>query len=136
MKQDIKALSPKHASILEKAKNHAKKTYKEGITSMASVLSTADGKYYTGVNVKYKKVWRCICSEKTAIAKAIEDGQDSLAIIVTVKYFPEEDDFAVINMCGECRQIAVFYPALEAIVDDGGVVKAVPIQKVVPYPYF
>jgi cytidine deaminase len=121
--------------ILERAKNHARKTYRENATSIAAILKTKTGNYYTGINIKYKNIWKCICAEKVAIAKAIENNDSELEEIASVKYFPETKSYQVINMCGECLQIAINYPSLNVTVDDKGTLKNISIKKVFPFPY-
>lgn len=128
-------LVKKEMQILEKAIKHIKKTYKERFTSIASVLLTKKGNIYTGINLKYKNIWKCICAEKVAIAKASEDNNLDFDIIVSVKYEPKNNSFFVINMCGECRQIAIFHRSLKVISDDKGILKSVPIKKLLPMSY-
>ena len=133
--QQTKLLNKASKEILELAKKHAKNTYKEKITSIAAILKTSKGNFYTGVNVKYKHIWKCICAERVAIAKAVEDGDLSFSLIVSVRYLPETDTYEVVNMCGECLQIAINYPTLKVIVDDGDILKTQSIKKLFPYPY-
>jgi cytidine deaminase len=128
-------LSAKQRGLLEAAKQHAKLHYKKNITSMSAILLTKKGNKYSGINVKYKNIWKCICAERVAIAKAVEAGDTEFDSIVTVKYFPETDSYEVINMCGECRQIAICHKPFSAIVINNKKVKAVPVEDVFPYPY-
>lgn len=128
-------LNKKDYRLLEIAKKHAKQHYRKGITSMAAALRTKNGSIFTGVNVKYKKVWKCICAEGVVIAKAIEAGETEFDSIVTVKHSPEDNDFTVVNMCGECRQIAIFHSPLRVISANNEKVTSVPIEEVFPYPY-
>lgn len=121
--------------LIEIAKEHAKKSYKEGIISMAAVLRTKEDRIYTGINVKHRKIWKCICAERVTIAKALEAGEARFDTMVTVKYFPEKNEYEVINMCGECRQIAICHSPLKVIVDNKGTLTKVSIEKVFPYPY-
>lgn len=125
----------KHHEIIELAKKHAKKTYKEKVTSMAAVLLTRDGNVYTGINVKYHQIWKCICAERVAIAKAVEAGETQFDTIVTVKYFPETDSYEVMNMCGECRQLAVCHIPFNGIVNNRGGIEVQSIKKILPYAY-
>ncbi len=128
-------LAQKHLEIIELAKTHAKRSYRDKLTSMAAVLLTKKGNMYTGINVKYKKIWKCICAERVAIAKAIEAGETDFDTIVTVKYFPETDTFTVMNMCGECRQIAICHAPFNIISLDKKTTKVEPIEKILPYAY-
>lgn len=133
--QNLNFLEKKHRKLIEYTKRYAKKAYFKNTTSIACSLITKRDKIYRGINVKYRSVWKCICAERVAIAKAVEAKDTKLDIIVSVKYFPETDSYSVINMCGECLQIAIFYPKLKVIVDDKGALRVVPIEKVLPYPY-
>lgn len=128
-------LQKKYTNLIEIAKNHARTTYKDKITSMAAILLTKKGNIYTGINVKYKKIWKCICAERVAIAKAIEAGETDFDSIVTVKFFPETESFEVMNMCGECRQLSIFHKNLHVIVNDNGQIKLKPIANILPYAY-
>ncbi len=133
--QSTENLTKKQLAVLEAAKKHIKDTYKEGVTSMVTILATKSGMQYTGANVKYKKIWKCICSERVAIAKAMEANDSEFDTITTIKYFPETDSFEVINMCGECRQIAICHKPLTVIADDEGKLKALSIEDLLPFPY-
>lgn len=131
----LKALTANQFKILEVAKQYAKKSYKENVTSMVAVLLTKTNNIYTGINVKYKNIWKCICAERVAIAKALEAKDTAFDSIVTIKYCPETDAYKVVNMCGECRQIAICHKPFLVIVDDEKTIRAVGVEQVFPYPY-
>lgn len=133
--QKTKSLERKDRELIEIAQKQIKQSYREGLTSMAAVLLTKSGKMYAGVNVKYKKVWKCICAERVAIANAVAAGETDFAAIVTVKYFPEDDHYEVVNMCGECRQVSIFHPGLKVLSVEKDTVVSVPIGKVFPFAY-
>lgn len=133
--QKVIALHKKDLELLEAAKKHAKKHYLKKVTSMAAVLRTKKGNLFTGINVKYKPIWKCICAERVAIAKAIEAGDVDFATIVTVKYFPDDDFYEVVNMCGECRQLAIFHKPLTVISVKNGKIEPVSIEDILPYAY-
>lgn len=129
------SLNKNDLELIEAAKKHIKTHYRKGQTSMAALLSTKRNKVYTAINIKYKAVWKCICAERVAIAKAIEAGENEFDTLVTVKYEPDTQEFLIMNMCGECRQIAMFHKPLNVIANDDGKLQKVPIEKVFPYPY-
>lgn len=133
--QNISSLNKKDVELLEAAKKRAKEHYREKVTSMAAVLRTKKGNVFTGINVKYKSVWKCICAERVAIAKAIEAGELEFDTIVTVKYEPENDSYEVVNMCGECRQLAIFHKPLIVMSVNNGNIKSVRIEDILPYAY-
>ena len=133
--QNVSNLSQGDQKLVELAKAHAKECFRPEVTSMAAVLRTANGKFFTGINVKYKKVWKCICAERVAIAKALESGETAFDTIVSVKYEDEDDSFKVVNMCGECRQTAIFHEPLKVVVNDGDNLEVVSIREIIPYAY-
>lgn len=133
--QNTKLLNKKEIKLIEYAKKHIKNSYKEGLTSISAVLLTKKGNIYTGVNLKYKKIYKCICAERVAIAKAIEKKERDFDTIVSVKYEPEDNQYFVVNMCGECRQIAFCHRPLKIIVDEEGILNTVSIEKIFPFPY-
>ncbi len=102
---------------------------------MAAALRTASSKTYFGVNVKYKEVWKCICAERVAIANALKERDDELELIVVVKFEEADDSLAVVNMCGECRQMAVLHPSLKAIVANTSMLRSVSVGELLPYAY-
>ncbi len=133
--QNTKNLNKKYVNILEEAKKIIKKSYKKDISSMASILLSKKGFFYTGVNVKYKNIWKCICGERVAIAKALENNDLKFDTIATVKYYPKNNLYSVINMCGECLQIAINHKGLKVIVDNKGILQLISIEKILPYAY-
>jgi len=133
--QKTSRLSIADRALLEMAKKHIMLHYRDKVTSMAAALRTKNGKIFTSINVKYKPVWKCICAERVAIAKAIEAGEIEFDTIVTVKYEPETKEYFVVNMCGECRQVAIFYKGLKVLSVKKGPIESVSIEEVFPYPY-
>jgi len=133
--QDISNLKKEDIALIEQAKQHAQQSFKPKLTSMAAVLRTKSGKTFTGINVKYKKIWKCSCAERMAIAKAIEAGEMEFDTIVTVKYEDEDDTYSVVNMCGECRQYAIFHLPLNVLCSDGNKIVPASIEEILPYAY-
>lgn len=66
---------------------------------VGAALLTKDGKIYTGCNIESASYSPTICAERTAIAKAVSEGDtqfDAIAVIGDSEYtFP----------CGVCRQV-------------------------------
>ena len=65
----------------------------------AAVL-TSDDKIYTGCNIESSSYSLTICAERTAIFKAISEGERKFKAIAVAG---DTDDF--ISPCGACRQI-------------------------------
>lgn len=64
----------------------------------AAVL-TEDNKIYTGCNIESASYTPTICAERTAISKAVSDGQRKIKIIAIV------GDAGFTYPCGVCRQV-------------------------------
>ncbi|MTI49416.1 MAG: cytidine deaminase [Firmicutes bacterium] len=66
---------------------------------VGAALKTKEGKIYTGCNIESASYTPTICAERTAIAKAISEGdKDFEAIAVT-----GDSDYTF--PCGVCRQV-------------------------------
>ena len=82
-----------------------------GIT-VGAVLLTADNKVFLGCNVENASYGASICAERTAILKAVSEGErnfDTIAITSNLEDF--------IYPCGICLQVmAEFAPKLKIII--------------------
>lgn len=67
---------------------------------VGAALLTADGKIYSGCNVENSTYGLSICAERTAIFKAMSEGERIFSAIAIAGDSP---DF--IYPCGACRQI-------------------------------
>lgn len=65
----------------------------------AALLAT-DGRIYTGCNVENSSYGLTICAERTAIFKAISEGERNFRAIAVVA---DHDDYT--PPCGACRQV-------------------------------
>jgi len=65
----------------------------------ASLLTTT-GKVYTGCNIENSSFSLTICAERTALFKAISEGETSFSKLMIVS---DAEDF--ISPCGACRQV-------------------------------
>ena len=65
----------------------------------AAVLSRS-GKVFTGCNVENASYGATICAERTAITKAVSEGQKHIVAIAVVCDTPEP-----VAPCGICRQV-------------------------------
>jgi len=99
-------------SLLDDAKKAAQAAYVpySGYMVGAALLG-ASGKVYLGCNVENASYPLCICAERTAVYKAVSEGErDYLAIAVWVE---SEIPFPP---CGACRQVLhEFNPSLSVI---------------------
>jgi len=67
---------------------------------VGAALLTADNKIYTGCNVENSTYGLTICAERTAIFKAISEGERKFNAIAIASDSPD-----YITPCGACRQI-------------------------------
>ncbi|MDO5444971.1 MAG: cytidine deaminase [Eubacteriales bacterium] len=71
---------------------------------VGAALLCDDGTVYTGCNIENAAFTPTNCAERTAIFKAVSEGQRSFkAICVSAGRNEEPDDFAA--PCGVCRQV-------------------------------
>lgn len=67
---------------------------------VGAALMTEDGKIYTGSNIESSSYSLTMCAERTAIFKAISEGERNFKAIAVAG---DTDDF--ISPCGACRQV-------------------------------
>jgi len=80
------------------AKQHAMPTYSH--FHVGAALLTEDGKIYTGCNIESSSYSLTICAERTAIFKAISEGERKFQAIAIAG---DTTDYC--SPCGACRQI-------------------------------
>ena len=83
--------------------------------AVGAALECADGTVYTGCNIENAAFPCTICAERTAMFKAISEGNCKFRRIVVAG---KSEDFCV--PCGSCRQVMrEFAPELEVICLNG-----------------
>ena len=90
-----------YKSLAEKAveaKSKALPTYSN--FHVGAALITADDKIYTGCNIESSSYSLTICAERTAIFKAISEGERKFKAIAVAG-----DTEGFISPCGACRQV-------------------------------
>ena len=104
---------------------------------VGAALLTADGKVYTGCNIENASYTPTVCAERTAIFKAVSEGERDFAMIaicggkdgVITGAFPP---------CGVCRQVmAEFCPKDMPVLMVSGVDShtAVALGDLLPYAF-
>jgi cytidine deaminase len=86
------------AELAIKAKQNALPTYSNFYVGAA--ILTNENKAYTGCNVESSSYSLTICAERTAIFKAISEGEREFKAIAVAG---DTEDF--ISPCGACRQV-------------------------------
>lgn len=86
--------------IANKAKLNSYSPYSN--FKVGAVLLSDTGNLYTGVNVENSSYGLTNCAERTAVFKAISDGEKKFKTLVLVS---DAEDF--ITPCGACRQVLI-----------------------------
>ena len=86
--------------IANKAKLNSYSPYSN--FKVGAVLLSDTGNLYTGVNVENSSYGLTNCAERTAVFKAISEGEKKFKTIVIVS---DAEDF--ITPCGACRQVLI-----------------------------
>jgi cytidine deaminase len=96
--------------------------------NVGSALLASSGKFYDGCNVENAAYGSSICAERTALVKAISEGERHFEAVAVVT-----DNGG--SPCGSCRQmLAEFGLALEVILvnGQGQVVKETTLHAILP----
>ncbi|HDR6213687.1 cytidine deaminase [Bacillus cereus group sp. Bce041] len=67
---------------------------------VGAALVTKEGKIYTGCNIENASYGLCNCAERTAIFKAVSEGERDFSYLVITGETDEP-----ISPCGACRQV-------------------------------
>ncbi len=73
--------------------------------AVGAALLTKSGKVYTGCNIENAAYGATICAERTAIFKAVSEGETELDAIVIVGAPKGEMPSQECPPCGTCRQV-------------------------------
>jgi cytidine deaminase len=98
---------------------------------VGAALRAADGTLFTGCNVENAAYPATICAERTALVKAVSEGQrqfEAIAIVTNTGGFP----------CGICRQVLYeFAPNLRVIIatPDGVVQHELSLSDLLPHGF-
>jgi cytidine deaminase len=94
-------LKPEYKDLVKKAREAKKRAFAPySKFHVGAALLTANGKVYTGCNVEISTYALTICAERTAIFKAISEGDRRFKAIAVVS-----DDPGYTPPCGSCRQV-------------------------------
>jgi cytidine deaminase len=88
----------KLATLARKARRHSLSPHSH--FRVGAALITKSGKVYTGCNVENSSYGLTICAERTALFKAISEGERRFLAIAIASDNPDP-----IPPCGACRQV-------------------------------
>ena len=118
------------AKAAQKAKTFAHAPYSK--FRVGAALLTSSGKVYTGCNVENSSYSLTICAERTAIFKAISEGQSRFKAIAV-----SSDDSGFTPPCGACRQVLIDLAGNIdfVMVNAKRQLKVVPLKFLVPFAF-
>ncbi len=99
---------------------------------VGAALLTSKGKVYTGCNIESSSYGLTVCAERTAIFKAVSEGQHRFKAIAVAT-----DDENFTPPCGACRQVLM---DLAGDIDfimakNSGTFKILKMSKLFPLPF-
>ena len=100
---------------------------------IGAVLVTDEGKIYTGVNIENASFGLTNCGERTAIFKAVSEGERSFKELII--YGQTEKP---VSPCGACRQVMAefFEPDLPVtLVAKDKTTVVMPVKELLPYSF-
>jgi len=99
---------------------------------VGAALECEDGSVYTGCNVENAAYGDTICAERTAVVKAVSEGQRAFTRIAI---YGEGKGYCM--PCGSCRQVlAEFSPEMEVLcAKAGGSYVSYPLTRLMPYTF-
>uniref|UniRef100_A0A1B6I3G4 Cytidine deaminase n=1 Tax=Homalodisca liturata TaxID=320908 RepID=A0A1B6I3G4_9HEMI len=86
-----------------KARDHAYCPYSQ--FSVGAAVRMSSGDLYTGCNIENSAYPVTICAERTAIAKAVSEGNKNISAIAVTAILEPNKTF--VFPCGSCRQFIV-----------------------------
>ena len=93
------------------ARSHAYTPYSH--FQMGAALLTKQGKVYKGCNIENAAYTPSNCAERTAIFKAVSEGEREFAAIAIVDSMEGESNTLPTGPCGVCRQVMAEFCSLD-----------------------
>ena len=99
---------------------------------VGAALECEDGTIFTGCNVENAAYGDTICAERTAVVKAVSEGQRKFTRIAI---YGEGKGYCM--PCGSCRQVlSEFSPEMEVLcAKAGGSYVSYPLTRLMPYTF-
>ena len=112
------------------ARKHSHSPYSH--FKVGAALLTKRGKVYTGCNIEISSFALTICGERTAIFKAVSEGQRRFTAIAIAT---DEDKFTA--PCGACRQVIMDLAGdIDFIMSKkNGDIKVLKMSELFPHPF-
>jgi cytidine deaminase len=120
-------------ALIRAAKQAKRKAYAPYSSfRVGAAIRTKKGRVYTGCNIENSSYGLAICAERTAIFKAISEGEKEFTAIAVAS---DDPDFC--PPCGACRQVLMdLAPSLDFVmINKKGQEKVVTLKELFPYPF-
>ena len=104
---------------------------------VGAALLTKSGKVYTGCNIENAAFSPTNCAERTAVFKAVSEGETSfqaIAVVGNKKDAPEEE-WEFCTPCGVCRQVLLEFvdpQEFEVIIGKGEEIRKFTLSQLLP----
>ena len=98
---------------------------------VGAALLTKSGKIYTGVNIENSSFGLTNCAERTAMFKAISEGEREFETLVIVA-----DTEEPVSPCGACRQVMAEFGDFEVVLTNlkGDIIQT-SVNQLLPYSF-
>ena len=117
--------------IAIKAKSNSYSPYSN--FRVGAVLVSSDGNLYSGVNVENSSFGLTNCAERTAVFKAVSEGEKAFKTIILAS---DAEEF--IAPCGACRQVLMEMcgPELEVVLSNSdNEIRILKLKDLLPLPF-
>jgi cytidine deaminase len=122
-----------HKQLAKRAQTARKHSYSPySRFRVGAALLGRSGKVYTGCNVENSSFGLTICAERTALFKAVSEGERKFSAIAVAT-----DETRFIAPCGACRQVIMELAGdIDCILtDDAGAIKVLKMSELLPHPF-
>jgi cytidine deaminase len=119
-------------SLIRAAKEAREKAYSPYSNfKVGAAVVTPSGKIYSGCNVENVSYGLTNCAERTAIYKAVSEGEHSFVALAVVA-----DTEGPVAPCGACRQVIAEFGIEQIILGNiKGHTKILSLEEILPYAF-
>lgn len=127
-----------YGELIEKAGEARERAYAPySEFKVGAALLCKSGKIYTGCNIENASYGATICAERTAIFKAVSEGEGDFEAIAIVGA-PAGEDIEFCPPCGMCRQVMTEFCDLDRfkiVLSDGSEERIYSLKEMMPYSF-
>lgn len=118
--------------LIETARQYREHSYSPySRFKVGAAVLTAGGKVYGGCNIENSSYGLTICAERTAVFKAVSEGERELAALAVIA-----DTEGPCSPCGACRQVMADFKIPRIIMANlRGEVKTTSLAELLPFAF-